>query len=269
MRRQAALGPADPAASGRRFQHLQFPLQPARGREPLKPCGAGEIVGARQHRRRWRHEPDPQAHQCALPRAGAILCQRDVDPQLDRPVAAAVLVGPPCRQHKPHAAFGRLLDALEHPPFDLRTCGIRDRLRADHFRASPYQGRAGDKGEPQGHCRDPKLRSPFLAPPERQCAQCQQPPTSDRGNPLSAPRKAEPRRDSRSQGDCDPGAPIHTGPGQEIVGRIRHAGQAHAVSPRRLLQRSIRRSLPQGHARRIARRHGCIGKERTGYGKRA
>ena len=73
---------------------------------PVEPRGAREVVAARQHRRRGRHQPRPQPHQRALGQTAARSCASGTLTRTLRAARRCRLAG---RQDQPHAAFGGLL----------------------------------------------------------------------------------------------------------------------------------------------------------------
>ena len=260
MAGQATLQAGDERSfARRRFGHGDFALHAARGGQPFEPGGPREIVGAGQHRRGGRHQPGAHLQHRALAQRRTVGLQRHVDPHAH----GFSGIGMPRRQHQPHAVLRRLFDPFEHAPFELRRHRPFERRCADHFRARPDQGNAKSEDQPYGHQRLSEMH-PFFAPaPHGQRGERQYKSQGNGRHPASGGGQREPCADSCRQRHCQPWAAIEPGARQKSLRRLCRAGQRHALSPRRLLQRSIGIVVPQRDQRRHLRCHAG-----TGTGKR-
>ena len=97
-----------------------------------------------------------------------------------------------------------------------------------------------------------------LAAPEREGAERDDQPCTRSKHPFNGAGEHEPRRDPAGESHRQPWSAVESRPGEPFLDPVRHAGQARALSPRRLLQCSIARFFPQRN-RRLARGHGFIG----------
>ena len=246
---QRPLEPRDRPAIGRRAHQFDRPDRAAGRRKAPEPRGAGEVVGAGQHRARRRHQPGAQPHHCplgqSLPRSSARQrFQRHIDPHLARLGRLPFLICKPHRQRQADPILGRLVLAFEHAALhqcDLRrgNCRCPDDLRAcpDHCDAGGEHQPPGDQREAQVHARIGPRR---VRRPESRCSQRRRTARPHGRYPVPRQRKREPRKDPAHEQHCQPRRTVEPGGGEKPLRPVgdpsakapADAGQSPAALPR-------------------------------------
>jgi hypothetical protein len=151
-----------------------------------------------------------------------------------------------------------LLDPFEHAPVEGGRKRPFDRRRADQRRARPDDAdtRRGQQAERHAGCHH--VLPIGISAPQRHGAERDQQAGARHRHPLDRRREHEPGRDPPAKPTASHGSAVESGPRERGLGRVGHAGQARALSPRRLLQCSIARFFPQRN-RRLAHGHDGIG----------
>ena len=230
---KVALRLAQPRTAGCRFEQFRLAEHAAGRGQPLKPRGAGEIVCARQHRRRGRHQSRFQPDRRAFGEPGTVGPGRQVDPYPESLPA----LHPPCQQHQPDPVLGPAFLARHDFGGQRGDRGPGERFGPDQRRFGPDRQHAG--GGQRQHRKACAAQLRMLA---RVAERCQQQHSAARAAqqhraPLPRPRQDEPGRDSRCESHRQPlPARERSGLQKGFGARCEHpapTGQQRYEAPRR------------------------------------
>ena len=245
MARERALQRRDRAAPTR-FKHCHLAQHSAGRSDPGEPGAASKVITARQHRCSRRNQPGPELQLGAFAQPRPIALGIEVDPNLDRPRTARLSRS----KQQPHALFGWLLLAAQHPRFDRRDGRANDRLGTNQRGLAPDQRAAPGKGNCGHHKGPPQMRIASFGSQTRQRRQCQPKPDRHHPEPLPGVGADEPCSDPGGKGDHCPGALLNPRFGKESLGPRKPAGQVQRDAPMAMLQCSaVWRFTVQGYQR--------------------
>ena len=237
------------APSVRRARSLDLALRAAGRRQPCEPGGAGEVVAARQHRRR------PAASAAPAPRPAPLRasCGRSssLSGTLTRTLTGSPVSGSRVASTSRMRSSAGCSIRSSTRPRNVIVDRAFERLRADHFRARPCQACPERQQQSARDQRADQMSCDPLAPSTPRPRRAPAAVRLHRSNPVARARiKDEPRGDPAGQV-----RPPATARGRSRRGRgialqpPATLDKSHALSPRRVLQRSIARFLaPAGPA---------------------
>ena len=221
--------------------------------DPGKPGGAGKVIAPRQHRRRRRDKPRPQAEPRAFFNRTLRLIQRQVQPHLDRS-GTARFAG---RQDQAHALLRRLVLTVQHGRFQRCGNGARDRPCPNKLCLDPDQSAAECHGNAHDRQGAAQVRIAPLRPEESDCSQGDAKTRAYDRPPVPGAGRDEPAGDPCNQRHQPPGRKVEPRPDKESFNLLKPAGQVASHAPRAMLQCSgMRRIAAHRHLRQSFATHG-------------
>lgn len=227
-------------------------------RQPLKPGRPREIVAARQHRRRGRHQPALDPHQRALARRRIVILQRDVETHPHHAAFRGAGRRIANRQNQPAAPVRRLLLTRQHHAGETGGHRARDRRGPGQCRLGPDRAAARRPGQREGSQRLAEIGPALVLAQQDQRRQRHAKAQRDQRGPLPGMRQGEPARDPAAEGHRQPGRAIEAGMREKMFKAVSDAGQGRPPAPRGLLQCSAH-GPPESGCSRIALLGGQVG----------